>query len=315
MAYQIDYMWHPTHKSNDIVAAEKFFKDVFDRPSLPVEVCLPPTELSPGYPRDYSILTPIQEVMFDCIDPKKYVVEGRQTFEDVSTPHLFCLGWAATGVEEIYKVCVEHGIRSTDQANRLGSSTAPPVTGFSTNDPLFFTLPESTGLRYQIYPLSASGPPHPQGVKGWKLPPVRETDPLSLEFCSHHTILTSNPIKGLNFLVGILKGKIIHKGRNELLETDSTYISLGDGVYELAVPTRAGSFAAEDLKFNWPFDTYHSLTYKVQDLKKAERHLKDKNIRMLFSNENTIITNPEDTIGIPWGFTDKLTPGDFRLPG
>jgi len=314
MAYQIKYMWHPTHKTHDLAACEAFFKNVFGRDGIPVERNLPSKELAPNYPRDYGVLFRIQEVLFECIDPKKYVVEGRQTFEDVESPHLFCFGWAAEGVEEIYKVCIENGIRSTDQANRLAPSTAPPVTGFS-KAPLFFTLPESTGLRYQIYPLSATGAPDPRFEPGWKLPPVSDSDPLSVEFCSHHTVLTSDPVKGLNFLVGILKGKIIHKGRNELLETDSFYISLGDGVYELGVPTKNGSFAAEDLKFNKPFDTYHSITWKVKDLEKVEKHLASKNIRILLHDQNTIITNPEDTIGVPWGFTNKLIPGDHRLPG
>ncbi|OCK83030.1 hypothetical protein K432DRAFT_402362 [Lepidopterella palustris CBS 459.81] len=314
MAYKINHMWHPSYKVTDLVATEKFFKDVFGRDSFPVEQYLPPKELAPNYPRDYAILTMIQEVLFDSIDPKKYVVEGRPTYEEVDTPHLFCLGFAAEGVEEIYKVCIANGIRSTDQANRLGSSKQPPITGFS-KAPIFFTLPESTGLRYQIFPLSATGPPDPRADPGWKLPPVSDSDPLSLEFCSHHTILTSDPVKGLNFLVGILKGRIIHQGRNQLLETNSFYISLGDGVYELAVPTRAGSFAAEDIKFNAPFDTYHSVTWKVRDLSRVEEHLASKNIRTLLRNDNTIVTNPEDTIGIPWGFTDKLVPGDYRLPG
>jgi len=314
MSYKINHMWHPSHKVTDLAAAAKFFKEVFGRDSIPVESCLPPKEEAPTYPRDYGMFTMIQEVLFDSIDPKKYVVEGRQTYEDVEKPHLFCFGWAATGCEEIYRVCIENGIRSTDQANRIASVKQPPVSGFNKH-PLFFTLPEATGLRYQIWPLEATGPPDPRVEPGWKLPAVSASDPLSIEFCSHHTVLTREPAKGLNFLVGVLKGKIIHQGRNLLLETDSTYIALGDGVYELAVPTKAGTLAAEDIKFNAPFDTYHSLTWKVKDLKKVEDHLRLKNVRILLQNENSIVTNPEDTIGIPWGFTDKVVPGDHRLPG
>ncbi|KIX98598.1 uncharacterized protein Z520_05899 [Fonsecaea multimorphosa CBS 102226] len=313
MAYEVRYMWHPTHKVTDLKACEKFFQDVFNLESTPVEANLPPKEECPTYPRDYSILTMIREVMFDCVDPTKYVVEGRQSLEDVDEPgHLFCFGLAVDGADEIYKVCIDHGIRSTDQANRLGSLKKPPITGFK-NATLFFTLPESAGLRYQIYPVSATGPPDPRAEPGWKLPPVAENDPLALEFCSHHTILSANPVKAFNFLIGILKGRIIHQGRNELLETDSTYISLGDGVYEVAVPTRAGSFAAEDLKFNAPFDTYHALTWKVKDLAKVRRHLEDKKIPLLMQNEHMVVTDPKYTIGVPWGFTDQKVPGDLRL--
>lgn len=305
-------MWHPTYKVTDLKACEKFFRDVFNCESIPVERNLPPKEEAPNYPRDYSILTMIREVLFDSVDPKKYVVDGRQSLEDVEEPHLFCFGWAVDGADEIYKVCIENGIRSTDQANRLGSLKKAPVTGFK-NATLFFTLPESAGLRYQIYPYEATGPPDPRIEPDWKLPPVSESDPLALEFCSHHTILSANPTKALNFLVGILKGRIIHQGRNQLLETDSTYIALGDGVYEVAVPTRAGSFAAEDLKFNAPFDTYHAITWKVRDLAKVRRHLEAKAIPLLMQNDHMLITDPKYTIGVPWGFTDILTPGDYRL--
>jgi hypothetical protein len=307
-------MWHPSHKTNlDLAVAEKFFKEIFGRESTSVEKGLPPKEQAPNYPRDYAILTLIGEVLFETFDVKKYVVEGRQTFEDVDEPHLGSFGWAVEGIEELYKVCIANGIRSTDQASRLGSSKQVPVTGFS-KTPIFFTLPESTGLRYQLYPVSGTASFDARTTPGWKIPPVSSSDPLSLEFCSHHTILTQNPVKGLNFLVGILHGKIIHKGYNEVLETDSTYISLGDGVYELAVPLKEGSFAAKDLKHNAPFDTYCSITWKVKDLKKVTEHLASKNIRILLRDEDSIVTNPEDTIGVPWGFSCKLVPGDNRLP-
>lgn len=297
----------------DLEACEKFFQDVFNLESIPVEANLPPKEECPTYPRDYSILTMIREVMFDCVDPTKYIVEGRQSLEDVDSPgHLLCFGLAVDGADEIYKVCLENGIRCTDQAGRLGMRRKPPITGFK-NATLFYTLPESAGLRYQIYPQDATGPPDQRGNPGWVLPPVSKTDPLCIEFCSHHTILSLNPAKALNFLVGILKGKIIHQGSNELLQTNSTYISLGDGIYEVAVPTCATSFAAEDVKWNKPFDTYHSLTWKVQDLAKVRKHLEAKNIPLLMQNNHMVITDPKYTIGVPWGFTDQKVPGDLRL--
>ncbi|OAG35332.1 hypothetical protein AYO21_10472 [Fonsecaea monophora] len=313
MTYKVLHMWHPSHKVLDLAAAERFFKDVFGRDSEPVERHIPPKEQAPEYPRDYAVLTPIQEVLFDSIDPKKYVVEGRKPYDDVTKPHLHGLGWVVEGAEEIYQTCLKHVIRSTDQVNRLGSPDKPPVVGFS-KSPCFFTLPEVTGLRYQIYPVSATEGADPRAEPGWSVPPLSESDPLSLEFCSHHTVLTCNPEQGKRFLVDILRGRIIHQGRNEILETDSTYIALGDGVYELAVPTRDGSFAAEELKHHdvAPFDSYISLTFKVKDLAKVEKHLAAMKIRTLVRDQHTITTDPEDTIGVAWGFTDKLVPGDPR---
>jgi hypothetical protein len=98
MAYQVHHMWHPSHKVTNLVEAVKFSKKVFGRDSIPVESCLPPIESAPNYPRDYGSFTIIQDVSFDSIQPRKYVVEGRQTYEDVDSPgHLNCFGWAVTG--------------------------------------------------------------------------------------------------------------------------------------------------------------------------------------------------------------------------
>ncbi|RVX68680.1 hypothetical protein B0A52_07107 [Exophiala mesophila] len=313
MAYKVRYMWHPTHMVTDLPACERFFQDVFNLESIPVEANLPPKEECPTYPRDYSILTLIRDVMFDSVDPTKYVVEGRQNLDDVDAPgHPLCFGLAVEGADELYKTFVENGIRSTDQANRVARRNKAPITGFK-NATLFFTLPESAGLRYQFYPVEATGYPDPRAEPGWKLPPVSKDDPLALEFCSHHTILSLDPTKAFNVFIGILKGKIIHRGRNELLETDSTYISLGSDVYEIAIPTRAGSFAADDVKWNAPFDTYHGITFRTADLAKVRRHLEAKRVPLLLQNDHMIITDPKHTIGVPWGFTDNKIPGDLRL--
>ncbi|KAM5359776.1 hypothetical protein ACJZ2D_014209 [Fusarium nematophilum] len=115
----------------------------------------------------------------------------------------------------------------------------------------------------------------------------------------------SNPKKVLNFMVGILHATIIHTGWSVLLETGSIYIAQGDGVYEIAVTTRIGSMAAEDMQFNAPFGTHHSNTWKVKDLGKVDRHLEAMGVRIILQDGNTIVTKPADTIGEPWGFPGR----------
>lgn len=67
--------------------------------------------------------------------------------------------------------------------------------------------------------------------------------------------MSANTTKALSFFVTILKGRIIHQGFTNVLQTESTCIALGDGVYEIARPTQVGSFAAEGVNFSAPFDT------------------------------------------------------------
>lgn len=309
MSYKVIRNFHPSHKVTDLQAAETFFSEVFGCDSIPISNYLPSKESAPNYPRDYSILTPISDVLFDCLDPTRYVVEGRQTYESVSESHLFCFAFAVDGIEELYKTLIANGIRSTDQANRLGNSKAPPASGFGKR-PLFFTLPESSGLRYQISSAHGLENLDRRADPNWQIPSV--TGPLGIEFCAYHTILTKDVQKDLNFLVNILHGRVIHQAYNDLLDVESTFVAVADGVYELATPVKEGSFAAEDLKFNAPFDTYHSLTWKVRDLEATEKHLAAHNIKILFRDESTIIVNPKNALGIPWGFTIKTIPGDPR---
>ena len=310
MGYKVVRNLHPSHKVTDLHAAEKFFLEVFGCESIPIRNYLPPKEDAPNYPRDYSILTPIADVLFDCLDPSRYVVEGRQTYEGVSEPHLFCFAFAVDGIEELYKNLIAHGIRSTDQANRLGNSKAAPASGFAKR-PLFFTLPESTGLRYQISSVHGIGTNiDRRSDPNWRLP--ASNGPLGIEYCAYHTILTKDVQKQLKFLVDILHGTVIHQAYNKLLEVDSTFVAVADGIYELATPVKQGSFAMADSKFNAPFDTYHSLTWKVKDLSATERHLAANNVEILFRDESTIIANPRTAIGIPWGFTSETIPGDPR---
>ena len=113
-------------------------------------------------------------------------------------------------------------------------------------------------------------------------------------------------------MVDVLGGRVIHEARNEVLATESTYVALADGVYEYGQPLGAGSPGAEDWKGDDPRDIYHSLTWQVRDLNQAASHLKSCGVRLLAQTDTTIVTHPADSLGIPWGFTTVLTPGDSR---
>ena len=63
--------------------------------------------------------------------------------------------------------------------------------------------------------------------------------------------------------MNVLGGRVIHKSRNEILKTDSTYVAVADAICELAILTIEGSYAMEDWKRNKLVDTYHALTWEV----------------------------------------------------
>jgi hypothetical protein len=143
------------------------------------------------------------------------------------------------------------------------------------------------------------------------VPPVSDADPLGIERCSHHTVLTKQPERALRLYVDGLGAEIIHEGRNELLGSTSTYAHIGDATLEYAVPDE-GTAAHDDWAQNHPRDTYHSITWKVVDLERVQRHLETQGVAILTRSEDTIVTNPETSLGIPWGFSTKLMHGDPR---
>ena len=62
-----------------------------------------------------------------------------------------------------------------------------------------------------------------------------------------------------------------------------------------------------------PHDTYHSITWKVVDLDRTAEHLKSQGVGIRSRTADTLVTDPETSIGVPWGFTTRLVPGDPRV--
>ena len=313
-SYSVCRLYHPSHRVTSLEEAEKFFSEVFGRESVSrISIYKKPDPQYASYPIDYCTFTYIAEVFFDSIDPERYVIDGDQRYESISESHLHGLGWAVEGIDDIYKLMVANNIRSTDQANRPADPNICPSASFSTSK-LFYTLAEDTGLRYEVYPRSSIRSYDPRNDPSWILQPWSKSDPLGIEFCSHHTVLTCDLARATKLLVKILGGTIIHQGRNEVLETDSTYIALADAIYEFATPTSEDSYAMEDWKRNAPDDTYHALTFKVKDLSQVAAHLAAKGVRLLKQTGTFLVLNPKDSIGIPWGFTTEMVPNDPRTP-
>jgi catechol 2,3-dioxygenase-like lactoylglutathione lyase family enzyme len=303
-SYSVDRLYHPTHYVTDLDEAEEFFRRVFGRASIPLSVhqdtrTAPPFD---GYPRDYSIFTPIADVYFDCLDPSRYRPQGAAAPKPLSRSGLRSISWGLQGVEALWPVLRDNGIRCTDQWGNPANGDDPPVAAFA-SFPLIYTLPDDTGLSYEFLPTEWIPPADKRGDPSWTLPPVADSDPLGIERCSHHTILTGDRDRALRLLKSILGGSVVREGRNEILGTDSTFIALADAVFEFATPTIAGTPAMDDWQRRAPRDVYHALTWKVASLERTKDHLRECGIGLRYEGDETVITDPADTIGIPWGFT------------
>jgi catechol 2,3-dioxygenase-like lactoylglutathione lyase family enzyme len=308
VAYFVRNHYHSTLLVPDLDEASTFFARVFARESklLGEYFGTGERDIVAGFPRDYATFTPIAEVQLECVDPTRLLVDGVHPHERVTEPRLDGLAWFVDGVEDLWSELRRRHIRGTDMANRIHEGEGPPLDVSSR--PIIFTVPEDAGLSYEFCLYVAHRDP-----RGYPpVPAVIPSDPLGIECCSHHTLLTRQPERARGLIVEVLGGRVIHEARNEVLATHSTYVALADGVVEVAVPLEEGSPAMEEWRRSASQDTYSSLTWKVGDLDRVVDHLEASGVRLRAKSRSLVVTDPADTLGVPWGFTTALCPGDPR---
>ncbi|UDY36701.1 VOC family protein [Dermatobacter hominis] len=305
-------LYHPSHHVPDLAEAEAFFARVFGRPSTPLSaLARPGPDGSP--PRrpvpDHSTFTPIADVLFDSIDPRRYVVAGQQRYADVDRPRLKGMGWYVDGIGSLHRSLLEHGYTVVDQLDRVVDGEEPP-TAVGSPMPLLFTTPDDAGLRYELLPCIPF-PLDPRLDDGWSLPPVADDDPLGIVRCSHHVVLTARPDRALRLALEVFGGTVVHRGRDDVLGATATWVHLADGIVEYAVPEPC-TVAAGELAAVLPHDSYHSIAWQVADLDRVAEHLAAVDLGLVARTDDTLVVDPAAGLGIPWRFTTTTVPGDPR---
>ena len=150
-------------------------------------------------------------------------------------------------------------------------------------------------------------------LPGWRVPPVSSDDPLALEYCASHTLLTDQPERMRALLVDVLGGVVIHQSANSALGSDSMYVALGDGIYEIARPVGNGlARQALDGHAGPTQDCYYGITFKTADIAKARAHLAAQGVALAVDEPGLIITDSRHSAGVAWGFAASAVPGDRR---
>lgn len=305
MAISLNRIYHPSHRVTSIPEVEDFFRQAFGRHSLPRDSLIMAGVIKQpeDYPSDYCSFTPIADVYFDSIDPELYIWDGEQPYESITKSHLNGYGWAVDdGMQEIWDACQEAGIRLTDQWNNVISGAEIPTASFKAT-PLYWTLEDDTGLRYEFYPTTSIQSYDPRSLPGWELPPVSRDDPLSIKRSSHHTVLTTDLQRALKLFVEILPGEVIDETEDPALGTRSTFVRLVDDVHELAlVGDGASGQVNRDLSERLPLDSYYGISFLVEDLDKAASHLESCGVGLQWRSETGLLTDPGTSIGVSWGF-------------
>jgi catechol 2,3-dioxygenase-like lactoylglutathione lyase family enzyme len=308
--FRVMMMHHPSHHVPDLDAALEWFARVFERPSIPIATVLSAVGPPPGFPRDYSAYTPIADVLFDSIDPKRFVIDGVQRYESVVEPHLKDYGWYVEELPALYAELKRRGIRVTGTPGELLDSDDAPKMPSGIPAP-FHTVREDTGVRNQFYSAEMPFPADVRTAPGWTLPPPAADDPLGIVCASHHTVLTRERERALRLVVDVLGGVVINEGRDDVRGTTGVYVHLAGSTLEYA-ESETGTAAETDWVRTAPDDVYHAITWQVVDLERAARHLDAQGVRIQARTDDRIVTDPVTSLGIPWGFVEKLVPGDPR---
>ena len=292
-------LYHPSHHVPDLDEAEDFFARVFGRASTRLSALSTPDRSLP----DYSTFTPIADVLFDCIDPDRYVVAGERRYATVERPVLKAMGWYVEGLTSLHRELCRHGFTVVDQLDRVCESAEPP-TAVGSPMPLCFTTPADAGLRHELLP-PIPFPLDPRMQEGWELPAVSAQDPLGIVRCAHHTILTSDTDRAVRLTVEVFGGTVVDRGRDEVLGATTTSVRLADAVLRYAVPDPGGPLR-EGIDAGGA-DSYHSITWQVVDLGRVERHLRTCGVGIAAHDDDLLLTEPDTSLGIPWGFTTRGT--------
>ena len=250
MAFDIRHLYHAGLLVPDLEEVDRFFARVFGRESFTLVKWLDidTSALDPSFPVDYCRFIPIAEVLLQSIEPARHRVDGIQVHSAVTEPRLGSLAWFVDGVEDLWRQFRSRDMKTFDLARREPAGDQPPRD--VGNYPIIFTAPSDTGLEYEFATYlerrERRGEP--------PAPAVSADDPLGIERCAHHTILTDQLDRARRLYVDMLGGHVIHEGHNEVLGTRSSYIGLADAVIEFAEPLDDGSPAQQAWQRRAPAD-------------------------------------------------------------
>lgn len=296
-AFRVKSLFHPTLHVPSLEEAEDFFTRVFGRPSTNIGTVMK-TPPAPGHSTDYSNYTMIADVLIDSLEPARYFTGGVRRYPDIETGHLNAIGWYVDGVKDLYQSFGEAHVRLVD-AHDLPLEDDEWAGGHSP----FYSQAEDAGMRYQFFE-TFPFPLDPRADPGWSTSALHDRGPLGIVRTSHHTILTTRPDRALKVAVDVLGGEVLRSGGDGERGVSGPYVRLADAIFHFATPMGSTN-AAADHALNDPIDTYHAITWEVEDLDTTARHLTANGVGIAASSAISLVTDPATSLGVPWGFTTE----------
>ena len=247
----------------------------------------------------------------DTIQPTLYVLNGVQQYASVDKPHLKTIGWFDDNPEAVYRALRGAGVAMVDQFGKPAEGEERAAVGRRAVRCRSTSPPRSRpGCGTSSCPTSRSrsttatrpagrcrrpreGPARPRAVR---LPHAAHRQPAAGAAHAGRRArrhrLPRGPRRG-------------DRRRRQLRGPRPTRCCRSRCPTRAPPPTPTGPRTA-------PNDTYHSLTFKVADLDRAAEHLKSQGVGIRSRTEDFLVTDPDTSINVPWGFTTHLVPGDPR---
>jgi len=158
---------------------------------------------------------------------------------------------------------------------------------------------------FKFWPLVEGGFPRRDGPIG----------PLGILRGARHTFLTADLDRATNLMVAALGGTKVAENTDRSSGAKSILLDLAGVTVEYIQPAagdaRLGALddPAYGLTGERQRDVYWSVSFLVEDLNKTRAHLELNGIALDINDEDLILTNPRDCLGMRWGFMTRPIPG------
>ncbi|MGW1029464.1 VOC family protein [Streptomyces sp. NPDC002577] len=301
----IGRLFHIIHMTGDLPSLETWYDDVFsvrrgflDHNYLELEK------------RDASLVL-LGDTVIEPLAPA-FRVPGWDTaalgrFYQGFGNHWHSIAWYVDGdVGDIWQRCTEAGVRVFTSGGLRTDARPRP-------DAVIMTHPKDTVAQLQF-----SQPGKNARAKDPRLNPTPDWDPnwwvanhpIATPGLAYTTVLTTDRDRAEKIYADVLGGTVLHKGSSALTGTDDTYVLLGDTVVQLSTPNTDGTIAAQDMAAH--NGAHHAAAFRVQDLDVTETYLSSKGIKTLARDDDTLLTDPTTTHGVPFRWTTWDVPGGPR---
>ncbi len=294
--FRIGKLFHLTHVVSDLDAADRWYDEVFSvwrfyRAYMKAAV----REASLMAIGDL-VMEPMQLARVPGAENSpigKFYARFGQRFHSIA--------WYVDSIEEAFSRLTRHHIRLYDLVGRVVRDprgiTAIWTHPKDTHALLEFALVEKFSIDPRFHP-------------GWSSAFWREGHPLGIERASHITVLVRDLKDARILYQDILGGKLFYE-REVTGKKRSAFFAVGeDTVIEAAQPLSEDSPEGRGLE--QAGEGIYALTFKVQDLKRAEGFLKEKKQSPKWQGPDTLTLGPQDAFGMVVSFSQSSLPNDPR---